>query len=98
MSKKEAYREKMEAQLEILNAKFEELQAKAKYATAEAKIEYHKQIEALQPKMKEFKKKLQELQVTGEEAWEKFKTGLENVFEETRDALEKALSKFRPEK
>ncbi len=93
--KRKAYEEKLDAQLEEWNAQIALLKAKADKAKAEAKIEYYKNIEALQRSQDEARTKLHELKTAGDEAWEDLKTGAEKVWAEVETAFQNALSKFK---
>jgi hypothetical protein len=93
--KRKAYEEKLEAQLEEWNAQTALLKAKADKAKAEAKIEYYKNIEALQRRHDEAGKKLHELKSAGDEAWEDLKTAIEKVWDEFMTAFHIAASKFK---
>ena len=92
--KRKAYEEKLEAQFEEWNAQIALLKAKADKAKADAKIEYYKNIEALQHKQEAAGKKLRELKTAGDEAWEDPKTGAEKAWDEVKAAYHSAASKF----
>lgn len=82
MESKELYQKKVQAHLDEWKAEVDKLKAKAQGASAEAQIEWNKQIEFLEGKMKEGKAKLSELANTGDEAWDSMKSAF-------RDALDK---------
>ena len=93
--KRQAYEEKLEAQFEEWNAQIALLKAKADKAKADAKIEYYRNIEALEHKQKEAGTWLRELKTSGDEAWEDVKTGAEKAWDEVKTAYHNAASKFK---
>jgi hypothetical protein len=93
--RRKAYEEKFDAQLEEWSAQIALLKAKADKAKAEAKIEYYKNIEALQHKKEVAGTKLHELKIAGDEAWEDVKTGAEKAWDEVKAAYHSAASKFK---
>ncbi|MFZ3044676.1 MAG: coiled coil domain-containing protein [Desulfatirhabdiaceae bacterium] len=93
--KRKAYEEKLQAQYEEWNAQIALLKAKAEKAKAEAKIEYYKNIEALQHKHEEAGTKLHELKIAGDDAWEDVKTGAEKAWDEVKAAYHHVASKFK---
>ena len=93
--KRKAYEEKLDAQYDEWNARIDLLKAKSDKAKAEAKIEYNKNIEALEIKHKEAGTRLHELKTAGDEAWESLKTGAERAWDEVKTAYHSAASKFK---
>ena len=93
--KRKAYEEKLDAQLEEWNAQIALLKDRVDKAKAEAKIEYYKNIEALQHRQDEAKTKLRELKTVGDEAWEDLKTDAEKTWAEVKTAFHDAASKFK---
>jgi multidrug resistance efflux pump len=93
--KRKAYEEKLEAQFEEWNAQIALLKAKADKAKADARIEYYKNIEALENKQKEAGSRLQELKSAGDEAWEEVKTGAEKAWDEVKATYHNVASKFK---
>lgn len=93
--KRKAYEEKLVAQFEEWNAQIVLLKAKADKAKADAKIEYYKNIEALEYKQREAGTRLRELKTAGDEAWEDLKTGAEKAWDEVKTAYHNAASKFK---
>lgn len=93
--RRKAYEDKFDAQLKEWKAQIALFKAKADTAKAEAKVEYYAKIEALQQKRDTAKAKLQELKVSGDEAWEDIKTGAEKAWEEVKTAFNEATSKFK---
>lgn len=95
MDSKEAYREKLEAQMREWSAKIDLLKARADQAKAEAKIEYNKGIEDLHQRKEALQAKVRELQHASDAAWKDIKAGTEKAAADLRDALQRALSKFK---
>jgi multidrug resistance efflux pump len=93
--KRKAYEEKLEAQFEEWNAQIALLKARADKVKADAKIQYYKNIEALEHKQKEAGTKLHELKAAGDEAWEDVKIGAEKAWDEVKAAYHSAASKFK---
>jgi predicted ATP-binding protein involved in virulence len=95
IDKRKAYEEKLAAQLEEWTAQVALFKAKSEKAAAAAKIEYYEITETLQRKHDEARKKLQELQLSGDDAWETLKTGVENAWTEVKNAFHDAAAKFK---
>lgn len=93
--KRKAYEEKLDAQFEEWNAQIALLKAKADKAKTDARLQYYKNIEALEDKQKEAGSRLQELKASGGEAWEELKTGAEKAWDEVKAAYHNAASKFK---
>lgn len=93
--KRRAYEEKLQSQFEEWNAQIALLKAKADKAKADARIEYYKNIEALEHKQTEAGSRLQELKSAGDEAWEEVKTGAEKTWDEVKAAYHNVVSKFK---
>lgn len=93
--KKEEYQQKMEAQLKELTNKVAELAAKADTAQAELKVQYQEQIKVVRAKLDATQKRLQDLKKSSSEAWETFKGGTEKAWNELKDAVQGAASKFK---
>ncbi|MEW6246399.1 MAG: coiled coil domain-containing protein [Nitrospirota bacterium] len=92
---RKAYQDKLEAQIKEWAAKIEVLKSKAEQAEASAKIEYHKQIEAISTKYEAAHTKLRELKEAGEDAWESLKTGAEKAWADLKEAVEHATAKLK---
>lgn len=93
--KKKAYVEKMEAQLKEWGPEIDLLKAKAEKAEADAKSTYLKQIEELRGKQESVKQKVHELRESGDEAWEDFRKGVEDAFNDMKKALKRSASRFK---
>ncbi len=95
MDEKKAYIERMEAQLTEWSTKIGELAAKAEKAAADAKMAYQREIESLRAKQEAAKKKLHEMREAADEVWEGFKGGVENAWDELKNAVDSVVSKFK---
>lgn len=95
MVTREAYQKRIETQLKKWKAKIDQLKAKVDQTEAEVKIKYHEQIETLQARREEAEKKLEELKVAGEGAWENVKAGVEFAWNELRRTARNTVSKIR---
>ncbi len=92
---KQAYEAKVKAQLDKLNAQIDEMKAKAQQAKSDAQVNYHNKIEELSSKRDAVKTKFQELQNSGEEAWEDLKGGFDKAWGDLQSAFDSAVSKFK---
>jgi len=88
MNDKESFRRKWEAQLKELNKEIAELVNKL-----ETGID--KEVEALRPRLKAAREKLDHLQQTSSEAWKDFKPGLEKAWTELQKAFNDAAARFK---
>ena len=95
MSTKEDFVRKMHAKLDQWNAEIDVLSAKADQAEASARVEYHKQLEALRSKRDAARRKLGELESAGESAWQDLKAGVELAWESVSEAVRSATSRFK---
>lgn len=94
MSRKAAYEQKLKAQLDEWSAEIARMKAKADKADADAQLRFHDQISELQDKQQDVRKKLDELQNSGESAFDDLKAGIESAWHSMGKALEKAQSRF----
>lgn len=95
MSAKDEYVRKMHLKLDQLNAEIDVLAAKADRAEADARAEYHKQIESLRGKRDHARKRMDELQQSGEGAWEDLKAGVDMAWDALGEAVSSAKSRFK---
>ncbi|MDY6933768.1 MAG: hypothetical protein SVZ03_06035 [Spirochaetota bacterium] len=84
--------ENMSTQLSELSIKIDELASKAR---VEAKKEYNETIETLRIKRDEVAEKLEEQKNAGEKAFIEIKIGLKKSWDELKNALDNAISKFK---
>jgi len=98
MEDKKSYLQKLAAQLQEWDTEIDELKVKAHLAKADAKDELDKQIDELRTKKEAARSKLQQLQDSGDEAWDDIKAGVEKSWTELRGAVRSAMSKFSDKK
>lgn len=95
MSTKDEYVQKMHAKLDQWNAEIDTLVLKADQENDEARVEYHKQIEALRAAARQARVLLDELRQSGEGAWQDMKTGVEAAWDAIGAAMDSAKSRFK---
>lgn len=95
MSTKDEYIRKMHSKLDQWSNEIDALAAKVNQAEAEARAGYHQQIEDLRSKRDNAKRKMAELQQSGEGAWEDMKAGVEMAWDAIGEALDSAKSRFK---
>lgn len=95
MSRRDEYVRKMQAKLEEWNMEIDRLISKAGEATADFKNEHREQIESLKTKQAAVKQKIEELQRSGESAWEDLKLGIEQAWAALGEAIDVAKSRFK---
>jgi uncharacterized coiled-coil DUF342 family protein len=93
-SAKQEYQKKVQANLHKINAQIDELKAKSSQVKADMAIEYHSKLEELYIQRDAVKAKFEEMQQSGEEAWNDLQTGFENAWQELNTSFESAVSKF----
>lgn len=91
--KRKAYVDKMEAQLKEWEAKIGILRAKAEKTEANTRIKYYRQIEKLQKKQEETRKKLQEIKHSGEDAWDNVKGNLGKSLQDLKKTVSGVFAK-----
>jgi seryl-tRNA synthetase len=95
MSTREEYIRKMQAKLEEWNADIDSLTAKGNEVSADIKNEYAEQIESLKAKQAAARHKIEELQKSGESAWEDLKAGIDLAWTAIGEAVDSAKSRFK---
>lgn len=95
MSDKDLYQQKMQARLDEWNAELDKLRAQASRASAERKQQLKKEIEALEGKIDDGKKWLDELAEASEDAWDSIKKGMDSAWDSIRSSFSDATSKFK---
>ena len=88
MADQKTNREKLEAQLNELGTNINELLKKLETAVG-------KEAEALRPRLKAARKKLDELKGTSAEAWGDLKPGLGKAWDELHKSLNQAAARFK---
>lgn len=94
MSTRDEYVRRMQAKLEEWNADIDALTARGSEVSAEMKHEYQQQIEALKAKQAGARQKMEELQKSGESAWDDLKAGIELAWTAIGEAVDSAKSRF----
>ena len=95
MEDKELYREKFEAKLREIKARIELLEAKAAQVKAESKLEYQRHLDELRQKREVLRGRLDEFKTSGGEAWKDIRSGMERAADDLKQAVDKAMDKFR---
>ena len=95
MSTRDEYIRKMQAKLEEWNADIDTLTAKASDVAADARSEYNEQIGILRAKQAAVRQKIEEMQKSGEGAWEDLKAGIELAWTAIGEAVDSAKSRFK---
>lgn len=95
MSSRDEYVRKMQAKLEEWNADIDKLTAKANEVSADIRSEYGEQIEALKAKQAAARQKIEEVQKSGENAWQDLKSGVELAWGAIEEAIDSAKSRFK---
>ena len=94
MSDKELYRQKYQAQLDEWKGTVDKLKAKASAAGADVQLAKNKQIETLERKIEEGKKKLTEIAEAGDDKWESTKDGVESAWGSLKSAVSDTVKKL----
>lgn len=95
MISRDEYVRKMQEKLEEWNADIDTLTAKAGELSAEARHEYSEQIAALKAKQAAARAKIEEMQRSGESAWEDLKAGIDLAWTAIGEAVDSAKSRFK---
>lgn len=91
--KKKLYEQNIAAQLAKWRADIDKLQAKG--ASADARLKYAKQIDMLELKYDEGKRKLKEIAESTEEAWESIKDGADSLWDTMKSTFAEIKDKFK---
>jgi hypothetical protein len=95
MADKDLYREKFEAKLREIKARIELLEARAAQVKTESKLEYQRHLDELRQKREVLRGRLDEIKSSGGEAWKDIRAGIEKAADDLRQAVDKAMDKFR---
>ena len=95
MSNRDEYVRKLQEKLGEWNAEIDKLVAKAGEVKADAKNEYAEQIASLKAKQTAAREKIEELQTSGESAWDDLKSGVELAWTAMGEAIDSAKSRFK---
>jgi outer membrane murein-binding lipoprotein Lpp len=94
-TKKEEYIDKMANELKEWSANLDELESKVSGTTADVKAGYEARIRELKDKRDSLSLKLHELRESSGDAWETFKTGVDNAREDLKAAYTSARDRFK---
>ena len=95
MSNRDEYVRKMQAKLDELNADIDKLAAKAGEVSANLKSEYNEEMAALKVKQAAARKKIEEMQKSGESAWQDLKAGIDLAWTAIGESIDSARSRFK---
>jgi outer membrane murein-binding lipoprotein Lpp len=95
MNSRDEYVRKMQAKLEEWNAEIDTLAARADKVTSDIRSEYAGQIAALKVKQATARQKIEELQHSGEGAWQDMKSGIDLAWTAMGEAIDSARSRFK---
>lgn len=95
MSSRDEYVRKMQAKLAEWNADIDRLTAKANEVSADIRSEYSEQIEVLKAKQAAARQKIEEVQKSGESAWQDLQSGVELAWGAIEEAIDSAKSRFK---
>ena len=95
MSSRDQYVRRMQEKLEEWNTEIDTLSAKADKVTADIRSEYAEQISALKEKQAAARQKIEEIQHSGESAWEDLKSGMELAWTAIGEAVDSAKTRFK---
>ncbi len=88
MNKRDEYVRNLRSKLEEWSTEIDTLTVRAREISADAKIDYKEQIESLKAKREAARQKIDELQQTGESAWEDVKSGVEFAWSALSEAID----------
>ncbi|MEJ2361283.1 MAG: hypothetical protein P8Z75_07630 [Gammaproteobacteria bacterium] len=95
MDTKEAYKNKLKAQLAEWEAQINLLDAKTKNAAADVQVKYAQELDQLRHQQRKAADKLTELEHASGEAWQEIKVSADQVWDELKSGVTRAMSKFK---
>lgn len=95
MSSRDEYVRKLQGKLEEWNADIDALAARAGEVSAELQSQYTEQLAQLKVKQAAARMKIEELQHSGESAWQDLKAGLDLALTAIGEAVDSAKSRFK---
>jgi hypothetical protein len=95
MKSRDEYIIKMQAKLAEWDTEINMLVARGDEIASDVKAEYKAQVEMLKEKLVVARKKVEELQQAGDNAWNDLKSGLEVVRFAMKESINSARSRFR---
>ncbi len=94
MNKKDLYKQKLQAQLDEWQADVDKMKAKLGSASVGAKLEINQEINQLEGKLGEGRKKLEELSEATEENWENLKASIDETWKGIANSFKDVFGKF----
>lgn len=91
---RKAYEERVKAELVQLNTQISEFKVKADQAKAEAEANYQNAVQEVTAKRDALVIKLEEMQSSGEAAWQELQRGFEIAWNELAKSFENASKQF----
>jgi uncharacterized coiled-coil DUF342 family protein len=85
----------MQAKLEELNADIDKLAARANAVSADLRSEYNEEMAALKAKQAVVRQKMEEMQKSGESAWQDLKAGVDLAWTAIGESIDSAKSRFK---
>jgi peptidoglycan hydrolase CwlO-like protein len=95
MSSRDEYVRKMQEKLAELNADIDKLVAKGSEVSAEMHSEYNEQLAMLKAKQAAARQKIEEVQKSGESAWQDLKAGIDLAWTAIGESIDSAKSRFK---
>jgi chromosome segregation ATPase len=95
MSSRDEYVRKMQEKLAELNADIDKLVAKGSEVSAELHSEYNEQLAMLKAKQAAARQKIEEVQKSGESAWQDLKAGIDLAWTAIGESIDSAKSRFK---
>ena len=89
------YISKAKENLELINARIVELEAKANEKSGEARREFKAKLSGIRESRAQAKRRLAELRLASEPAWEDVKQGVERAWRSLSDAVDSASERFQ---
>lgn len=89
------YIAQMKEKLDLLNAKIVELEAKANEKKGDARREFKAKLSGIRESKDQAERRLAELRLASQPAWEDVKRGAEQAWKSIADAVEKANERFQ---
>jgi len=93
-NEKKSFLKKMSEQLLLWDSQIDELKKKAGQAHGDAREKYESKIKELAAQKEALKLKFQELNKSGDEAWEILKNGVEKATADLKATFQNAFSRF----
>jgi hypothetical protein len=95
ISKKDEFQERIGVQMDHVKAGLMELKARARSVQLDARLEYRKQVEALEKKQKELKARVGGWKKAGRAAGKDLEKGIERSARELGKAVERAFGRLK---